>query len=360
MTKRWKVLLFLLLIIVLLPQKSQAEVRITAVGDINFGGRLKYIAKNKGFSYFFSFTDNLFLQDDLSLGNLECVLSKKGSPVSKKKYTFRGDPEAALALKKWGFELISVANNHSKDFGETAFLDSLEHLKKAGLFFAGGGRNLSEARSPVFLQIGKRKIGFLAYSRVLPPGWSANSKRSGVAPFTDFHQVLQDIKRAKRNCDFLIVSVHWGKEMSPNPSSRQIKQAHQMIETGTDFLMGHHPHVVQGFEIYHGKLIAYSLGNFIFSPGSSKGNYSAILQFTLDEWGVKEAKIYPVFISNGQPRIIKSKNRWLEEIKKRCNRLSNKWELAGDELVFRSFRSKSFQVFLHLLKIKEPYLTRLN
>ncbi|MBI4734176.1 MAG: CapA family protein, partial [Rubrobacteridae bacterium] len=119
--------------------------------------------------------------------------------------------------------------------------------------------------------------------------------------------------------DFVIVSIHWGKELNEFPLSRQVSLAHKLIDSGVDMVIGHHPHVVEGFEVYKEKLIAYSLGNFVFSPGNNSGRQSAILTAIVEDNRIVAARVYPVYIEGVKPKVISGKqgHAWLREVERR-------------------------------------------
>lgn len=336
---------------------AYADFSIAAVGDINFGGSLYHVSKRDGNRSFFKYTKNILQAQDLTFGNLECALSGRGKPRAGKKFTFWGDPAVAGALKNAGFDILSVANNHSKDFGEKAFIDTLESLKEKGITYIGGGNDQSEAYSPKTLKVKGKEVTFLAYSDVLPHGWPAYKNFSGVASFRDFKRVLEQVNTVSEKSDYVVVSIHWGKEMATSPLKSQIKKAHRIIDAGADLILGHHPHVIQGFEIYRGKLIAYSLGNFVFSPGSPLGRYSAILKVNLDKWGIKDAEVIPVFITGGSPGVMQGRraDRWIIEIQARCRTVgSNFWKITGDSILcYQTYRSNFPVAFFRLSRIKD-------
>jgi poly-gamma-glutamate synthesis protein (capsule biosynthesis protein) len=198
-----------------------------------------------------------------------------------------------------GFGVMTVANNHSLDFGTDAFLDTLSLLRKRGILPIGGGHNLQEAWSPVTVKAGGLRVAFLGIASTLPPGFAADTNRAGIAPIhvTETYQVdhtlsaeqpgtapfvhtqpwPEDIETAQaavqatqEEADFVVVSIHWGVPPLWRPPSqgdlaeyqRPVGQA--LIEAGADLVVGHHPHSLQGIEVYQGKPIFHSLGNFFF------------------------------------------------------------------------------------------------
>lgn len=224
-----------------------------------------------------------FSDADIAMVNLEMAVGTRGVPMEEKQFTFRGKPEHLSLLKHMGIDVVSVANNHTLDYGREAFLDTLQHLNDNGIAPVGGGNNLDEASEFCTVDVQGRKVGILAASRVVPAvDWHAGMKTPGLLTTYDPSKLNAAIAKAKETCDFVLVYVHWGVEGETIPEEYQRKLAYGYIDAGADAVFGSHPHVLQGFEIYNGKPIAYSLGNFIFT--SSRPDTCAVrLNLTDDE-----------------------------------------------------------------------------
>jgi len=239
---------------------------------------------------------SIFRDADITIGNLECVISSKGKPEPKP-YTFRA-PKRALPLLKKYFSAVSLANNHSGDFGKTAFGDMLDLLDRHQIAYFGGGHNLRGANQPFIKDVKGKRIGVLAYNGFFPRSFEALTDSPGSA-WLDDDYVREGIKRAKQQLgvDFLIVYPHWGWEYQKTASDRQQHMAHLMIESGADAVVGGHPHVTQNIEIYQGKPIFYSLGNFIFDGFKDDDTRTGwLLKLTLAAdshltWAIREIKI---------------------------------------------------------------------
>ena len=205
---------------------------------------------------------------DVFMVNEEFPFSNRGAAAADKQFTFRLPPEKASIFQELGIDIVTLANNHALDFGTDALLDTCDTLDQAGIFRVGAGANLDEAKKPVIMEIKGKKIGFLGASRVIPVGsWNATANGPGMLTTYDPALLLEEIKKAKEACDFVIVYVHWGIERDERPQEYQRTMGKQYIDAGADMVIGSHPHVLQGMEYYKGKPIIYSLGNFIF--GSS-------------------------------------------------------------------------------------------
>lgn len=224
---------------------------------------------------------------DYNLGNLELPVATVGKPLESKIFSFRADPQVMRVLKG-RFNALSVANNHSGDYGQAAFLETLQHLSAAGIEQVGGGRNLAEAHRPLWIRQNGLAIAVLAYNEFKPRSFEAGPDWPGVA-WSEDDRVVADITAARRTgADVIIPFMHWGWERERQPTDRQRQLARLMIDAGADLVVGGHPHVTQGVDTYKGKLIVYSLGNFVFDsfenvPGGQTG---WLLRLTLDKHGL--------------------------------------------------------------------------
>lgn len=313
--------------------KKERSFTLAAVGDINLGGKVAAAIKRQGHDYPWQQVQATLTSADLTFGNLECSLSDNGSPTPGKAYTFRGAPESAVAMAQAGFDVLSLANNHSLDYGRVALAETMAVLTGAQIRYCGAGEDLFSAAQPQIVKIRGQKIAFLGFSGVVPPGWEATGSRSGIASAKNLSFVAQQIQEARKQADIVIVSFHWGKELETSPSSWQRKLGRLAIDSGAAAVIGHHPHVVQGVEKYGQGIIAYSLGNFVFSPGSEAGKSSIILQLVFDNGQVREVRILPVKIVNYQPRVLGSSSaqKWLGEVQKRCLALGTELQLETDQ-----------------------------
>jgi poly-gamma-glutamate synthesis protein (capsule biosynthesis protein) len=233
---------------------------------------------------------------DYRIGNLECPVATVGQPMESKIHNFRADP-ATLRVLQGRFDALSVANNHSGDYGQAAFLETLEHVRAAGIASFGGGRNLAEAHRPLWIERKGLRIAVLAYNEFKPRSFEAGPHWPGIAWSEDSH-VVADIRAARAaGADIVIPIMHWGWEREPHPTARQRQLARLMIDAGADAVVGGHPHVTQGTETYRGKPVIYSLGNFVFDgftlPAAKRG---WLLQMSVERggvtgWSIVEAEI---------------------------------------------------------------------
>lgn len=276
-------------------------ITIAAVGDMSFDGAAGSLISRSGPTAPFSSVYKTLRRADVTVGNLECALSTRGRPVSGKAFTFRGSPKAVQGLTRAGFDLVAQGNNHALDWGPTALADTIKVLDRARIAHAGAGPNRNRAVEPTIIKRRGATIAFLSFSQIGPSSFAAGTNRAGTAYTLDRAGVVRSIKAAHKRAQYLIVSFHWGVEKATTPTSSQVWFGHAAIRAGAHVVLSHHPHVIQGVEYYRGRLIAYSLGNFVFSPGSTAGRDSMILHVRIDPKGATGAYAEPVHIIGGRP-----------------------------------------------------------
>lgn len=201
-------------------------------------------------------------------------------------------PDNVTELTDAGFNVVSTAGNHHMDAGPDAFVDCLDILRKNNMQTVGVGRNIVEARTPTIVERKGTKIAFLGYSSILPKAGApaeAQAERPGCAPMfvtthyeplddqpgyphtkvytwadeRDLAAMKEDIKRARAEADIVVMSIHWGVHLLPGVLAMyQAEVGHAAIDAGVDLIIGHHPHILKAVEVYKGKVIFYSLGNF--------------------------------------------------------------------------------------------------
>ena len=233
---------------------------------------------------------SLLSQADYRIGNLECPIaaSNVGTATASKIYNFRAHPDSVRVLKG-RFDALSVANNHSGDYGPAAFLETLRNVHESGIASFGGGADLAQAHRPLWIRQNGLTIAVLGYNEFKPRSFEAGAQWPGIAWSEDSH-VITDIRAARQaGADLVIPFMHWGWERETSPSKRQRQLARTMIDAGADLVVGGHPHVTQGTEYYRGKLIVYSLGNLVFDGFTSPTTTTGwLLRLTLDKQGLKE------------------------------------------------------------------------
>ncbi|MES2931056.1 MAG: CapA family protein [Patescibacteria group bacterium] len=258
-------------------EEPSKETTLFFVGDIMLDrGVESSVARNFNGDYRTLFDNVGSLHNaDILFGNLEGDISDKGANVGSE-FSFRMDPKVADTLSEAGFDIVSFANNHVGDWGVPVFADTLERLASAGIEKTGAGKNKKEAEAPVIIKKNGVRFGFLGFSDVGPNWIEAKDNAPGILLASD-PRLPEIIQNAKTDCDVLIVSFHWGIEYEKTHNARQEALAHSAIDNGADMIIGHHPHVMQDVEVYNGKPIVYSLGNFIFDQYFSKDTMQGML-----------------------------------------------------------------------------------
>lgn len=276
---------------------------LAAVGDVNLGDGPGAAIAVRGPRHPWLSVARLLRAADLGTANLECAVSRRGSPVAGKPFTFRGTPAALRAAVRFaGLDVLSVANNHSLDFGPTAFLDTLRVARRLGVALAGGGESLAAARRPAILVRGGLRLAFLGYSDIPPADFFARPGRPGTAPAGPA-LVAADVRRARRLADLVVVWFHWGIERRTTPDGRQRALAAAALGAGATLVLGAHPHVLQPIERRGRRLVAWSLGNFVFTPVSPGTDRTGVLLVRLDARGVRGLAFRPARIVGVQPRL---------------------------------------------------------
>lgn len=277
---------------------------IVMVGDMLFENDLEEAINRERYNPFFQFNE-VFENADLVIGNLETTID--GDSVGNrqnKPYTFSAPKVVAELISEAGFNAVSYANNHTKDFGAESVVHTINLLDENGVESFGAGSNTSEAFAPYIYTNKHASIAFLAINEAEAIFNSAGSNSAGTAYFNEA-LISAAINSAKNNADLVFVWTHWGTEHETSPNSFQTNWGRKIIDMGADMVIGAHPHVRQGQETYNGKYIFYSLGNFVF-PGmawSDEAQIGSVLTVTLDKDQIVSAELRDTIMDyNGVPR----------------------------------------------------------
>ncbi len=287
-------------------------ITVAGVGDMLFDRQVKALVESQGGEAPLKPVASRLAAADVTVGNLETTLANSGerNPVKEPKYAFRGAPAGIQGLKLAGFDAVSLANNHAMDYGWDPMRDTIASLDEAGIGHSGVGENTEAAWKPATIETESgATVAYLAYTHILPPGFLASEERPGVASGKmDMDLITDAIREAKKTHDYVIVSFHWGVEYEDYANGDQVAKAHKVIDAGADMVLAHHPHVIQGVEFYNGRLIAYSLGDFVFDHYSRKTGESFILEAELGPDGVANATAKPVYLDEyGRPEYVSGK-----------------------------------------------------
>ena len=278
------------------------EVSLVFAGDTVLDDTAGKIIEQGG-DPFSDFAD-YFAGADIRITNLECVVSTRGQ-ANDKMYTFQAHPRVIPVLQKH-FDAVTLANNHSGDFGPDAFAQMLSLLKEAGLAQIGGGMNLKQAHTPLVFTRNGLRIAVLSYNEFHPRSFEAGFDIPGVA-WSEDQQVMEDIQTARRihRADLVIPIMHWGWENERTANPRQRQLAKLMIDAGADAVIGGHPHVTQDVSVYKGKPIVYSVGNFVMKETDNAFQRKGwVLKMYFDKRGVTRFETLPVKIDmEGIPSI---------------------------------------------------------
>ena len=276
---------------------------LAAVGDVTFGEQVGPSVAAYGGAYPWTGVGPTLRAADVTVGNLETSISTRGMARAKQ-YTFRGPPQALPAMaQRAGFDVLTLANNHSMDYGPEALLDTIRYVRAAGIQPIGAGANSSLARRPAIVEAGGLKVAFLGYSDVNPLGFPATQWTPGTAR-ADAAAIASDVRAARRKADLVVCFFHWGVELRADPDSRQEQLASACLDAGARVVLGAHPHVFGPVTRPRTRtLVAWTLGNFVF-PSTGDPARTAILEVRLDRTGVRGYKLLPVRIDGFRPQLV--------------------------------------------------------
>ncbi len=290
------------------PQRQARPIILFFVGDIMLTRGVENMIKKYGqgdYKFPFLKIAEELREADILFGNLEGPISDKGRKVGSI-YSFRNDPKVIEGLNFAGFDILSAANNHIFDYGREAMEDTFLRLKEAKIDVLGGGFNEKEACGPLIKEVGKTKIGFLAFTNLGSSFWSATENKSGIC-WLEKEKMKEKIKEAKEMADLVIVSFHYGEEYFLKPTDFQVSISKMAVDSGANLVIGHHPHVIQEIKEYKEGYITYSLGNFVFDQGFSEKTMKGLLLKVIVE-NVKIKEIIPIEIKINQffqPEVVK-------------------------------------------------------
>ncbi|MCK6592866.1 MAG: CapA family protein [Polyangiaceae bacterium] len=245
------------------------EFTLIAGGDVCFGREVgQRLLQDPAYDPFAAVAP-LFSRADMRFVNLESQLSDQGGETQSKLHplVFTGPPAGADALARAGIQIVSTANNHMWDYGERAFFETLANLRRAGVAYAGAGHHHGQTYSPVILTIKGFRIAVLAVTDIWNQGSLARHPARPYVAGADENALAVTARRlrARGEADVILVSYHGGVEYMAQPLPGTRALARRVVDYGADLFLGHHPHVIQGIELRHGKAIFYSLGNFLMN-----------------------------------------------------------------------------------------------
>lgn len=294
-----------------------SRLTLIAGGDLMPVGATAAVIAHEGADSLFVHVGPALRRADIAFANLEAPLTRRGTPTRGKPledleagrdYLFRGSPAVAAAMARAGVDVVSVANNHTMDYGPVGLRDTLTALGRVGVRPVGAGPSLAAARRPVVVERRGVRVAFLAYSDVLPLLSVAGRATPGIAPAKGVwtgrpaeHEIADDVRATRARADHVIVSMHWGTESHTMPDCRQLSLGRRILDAGATAVLGHHPHVLQPVEVRDGRLVAYSLGNLVASPRGRLARETALVTLALDRHRVVAWEAMPLLIERGRP-----------------------------------------------------------
>lgn len=248
---------------------------------------MMYHYRNRGSDIYDTFSTELLERmrsADVFMLNNEFPFSTGGTPTPGKKFTFRANPSNIDLYEQMGVDVVSLANNHAYDYGETALMDTFTTLENANIPYVGAGRNIDEAKKPLYLIANGIKIGIVSATQIernaTPDTKEATATSAGVLRCMDPSALLEVIAEAKANSDFVILYIHWGTESQEETDWLQDEQAPIYAQAGVDLIIGDHPHCLQKLDVVSGVPVIYSLGNFWFN---SKTQNTCLVEITVNK-----------------------------------------------------------------------------
>ncbi|MCO1660906.1 CapA family protein [Pseudonocardia humida] len=275
---------------------------VHATGDVNLDPDYIPALRTRGHEHAWTGLDGLFTTDGLTVVNLECPVSTRGTPADKR-FTFRCDPDALPVARDAGVDVANLANNHGRDYGATALLDSIEHATSAGIAPVGVGADATAAAEPAIVERGGWRIAVLGFGGVVPAAeWLAGPARPGMASGDDIPTMTAAVRAAGARADLVFVTIHWGAELDTEPRPEDVARARAMVDAGADAVFGHHSHRLQPMTTYRDRPIAWGLGNFVWPVLSQSGARTAVARVVVEPDGAVRGCLLPARIAtHGHP-----------------------------------------------------------
>jgi poly-gamma-glutamate capsule biosynthesis protein CapA/YwtB (metallophosphatase superfamily) len=331
------------------PEPEPVDFTIVAVGDVvlgrGVGNRLDQ--QGRSFEYPFEKVRDLLIQGDIVFFNLETPITDSTHSLyayPNGKYILKTPTKFIESIKYAGFNMANLANNHMMDFYERGLDDTMALLDEAGIVYSGAGRNLEEARKPAMMEVKGLKTAMLGYTDMAELVFAgepyfefvARENKHGVAP-RKMEYILEDVGKIRDSVDLVIVSLHWGVEETFTITKEMVEFAHTLIDSGVDIILGHHPHQFQGMEIYNGKPIIYSMGNFIMDQNDPENQEGFILIFQYRDTEFINLKAIPVRTEEKTQVVLQEGEgalNILQREKRLCEELGTVFEIVDGNLVY--------------------------
>ncbi|MBL3641436.1 CapA family protein [Bacillus sp. RHFB] len=289
--------------------KSDQPLTMTMVGDVMMGRYVEEVTEKHGYEYLYRYMKPYFANSDYVSGNYEHTALKE--EVSKYKGAdtpihLNSNTSGVEAVKEAGFSVVSLANNHMMDYEEQGLLDTIDEFKSADMHYVGVGSNTAEAKNSIdYADVNGVRVATLGFTDVYGKDAVSKNDKAGLLnsnPDLLFEMIGKARDAKQGNADLVVVNMHWGQEYSTSTTDRQKDLAKAIIDAGADIIIGHHPHVLQSFDVYKDGIIFYSLGNFIFDQGWTRTKDSAMVQYHLANDGKATIDVVPLQIEEATPR----------------------------------------------------------
>ncbi len=310
-------------------------VRLLFIGDVMLGRLVNEKLKTAVPFYPWGDTLPLFRTADARISNLECVIADDGTPWQPKVFNFRSDASNVQVLKVAGIDCVSLANNHTLDYGYDALLEMLGVLDWARIKHAGAGANIHATMQPVVFRAGDLRVGFVSFTDN-EAQWEATPDRPGVfyVPIDvrdgRARKLLEIVGYVKARVDLVIIAAHWGSNWGYRPQPEHIPFAHALVEAGADIIFGHSCHVFQGIEFYRGAVILYSCGDFVDDyrvHEVERNDRCFIFIVEIESGQIVRLKLYPTVISRFQAKL--ASEAGAEETARKMQMLCDEFETAS-------------------------------
>ncbi|MGE7686134.1 CapA family protein [Peribacillus simplex] len=289
--------------------KSDQPFTMTMVGDVMMGRYVKEVTDKHGYEYLFRYMQPYFSTSDYVSGNYEHTALKEEVSNYKGADTpirLNSNTSGVQAVKDAGFSVMSLANNHMMDYEEQGLLDTIDEFKSTDMHYVGVGSNTTEAKNSIdYADVNGVRVATLGFTDVYGKDAVSKTDKAGLLnsnPDLLFEMIGKARDAKQGNADLVVVNMHWGQEYSTSTTARQKDLAKAIIDAGADIIIGHHPHVLQSFDVYKDGIIFYSLGNFIFDQGWTRTKDSAMVQYHLAEDGKATIDVVPLQIEEATPR----------------------------------------------------------
>ena len=320
--------------------KKEGVISFGFAGDILFDDEYAMMANllRRGVSIENGISEPLLAQMhdvDIMMVNNEFSYTNRGTPTEGKTYTFRADTSTVSYLNDMGVDIVSLANNHVYDFGETGLLDTLDTLEQAEMPYVGAGRNLEEAAAPVYFISGDVKVAMVSATQIErldnPDTKEAGENSPGVFRCWNPEKLYEVVAAAEENSDFVIVYIHWGTENVTEPDWAQLAQAEGLAQAGADLIIGDHPHCLQGIQYYGDVPVFYSLGNFWFN---SKTLDTGMVKADISKDGIESLQFVPAIQSDCRTDLAYGSDK--ERILTELNSISYGITIDGDGFITKN------------------------